>query len=65
VPRRFERLKDLDGLAGDPRVDMEVSSGAVCAHVGKILASKEFVHADSLRRFLSYPSRPSTVNRAV
>ena len=31
-----------------------VSPGAVREHLDKILASKEFIHSDSLRRFLSY-----------
>jgi Tol biopolymer transport system component len=53
-------LKDFGGNGGDPRVGVEVLPGAVRAHVGKILASKEFVHADSLRRFLSY-----TVEKAI
>ena len=45
-------MKDL-GANGGLR-DPEVSSGDVRAHVEKILASKEFLHTDSLRRFLSY-----------
>jgi Tol biopolymer transport system component len=46
-------LKDLGAKAGSIR-QLEVPSGAVRAHVDKILASKEFVHTDSLRRFLAY-----------
>jgi len=32
----------------------EIPPGAIRDHVSKVLASKEFVHADSLRRFLAY-----------
>jgi Tol biopolymer transport system component len=52
-------LKDLGGN-GRGLEDREVFSGTVRVHVDKILASKEFVHADSLRRFLSY-----TVEKAI
>jgi len=53
-------LKDSAGSAEDSRVNAEVLPGAVRVHVGKILASKEFIHSDSLRRFLSY-----TVEKAI
>ena len=53
-------MKDSAGSAEDPRVNAEVLPGAVRVHVGKILASKEFIHSDSLRRFLSY-----TVEKAI
>jgi Tol biopolymer transport system component len=52
-------LKDLGAKAGSTR-ELEVPPGAVRAHVDKILASKEFVHTDSLRRFLAY-----TVEKAI
>ncbi len=38
----------------DPQVDQDIPPGTIRAHVSKVLASKEFVHADSLRRFLAY-----------
>ena len=47
-------LKELGGNGERPLADAEVSSSAVRAHLGKILGSKEFVHAESLRRFLTY-----------
>ncbi|HYM05076.1 MAG TPA: hypothetical protein VEU11_00810 [Terriglobales bacterium] len=47
-------LKDSVGNAENPQVEAEAMSGFVRAQVGKILTSKEFVHSDSLRRFLSY-----------
>ncbi len=53
-------MKDSAGSAEDSRVNAEVLPGAVRVHVGKILASKEFIHSDSLRRFLSY-----TVEKAM
>lgn len=52
-------MKELDAT-GDALRDPEVSSADIHAHVEKILASKEFVHTDSLRRFLSY-----TVQKAI
>src|SRR5690242_7403601 len=58
-PGGLSTLKDLGGN-GRGLEDREVFSGRVRVHVDKILASKEFVHADSLRRFLSY-----TVEKAI
>jgi len=52
-------LKDFGSNGGVLR-DAEVNSFTVREHLDKILASKEFVHADSLRRFLSY-----TVEKAI
>jgi len=48
----------LGGNGQDP--PLQVSSSAVNAHLEKILASKEFIHTDSLRRFLTY-----TVEKAI
>ena len=53
-------MKDSAGGTHYSGREPEVLPGAVRTHVGKILASKEFVHADSLRRFLSY-----TVEKAI
>lgn len=50
----------MGGNGQDPPLHPEVSSSVVHAHLEKILASKEFIHSDSLRRFLSY-----TVDKAI
>ncbi|HLN04298.1 MAG TPA: hypothetical protein VK335_33735 [Bryobacteraceae bacterium] len=52
-------MKNVGSNGGVLR-DAEVTSLTVREHLDKILASKEFVHADSLRRFLSY-----TVDKAI
>src|SRR5260370_23082175 len=58
--RGFRGWTDAVGGGEGPRLNAEVSCGAVRVHVGKILARKEFIHSDSLRRFLSY-----TVEKAI
>ena len=47
-------MREFGGNVEGPPVRPEVPSSAVHAHLEKILASKEFVHSGSLRRFLSY-----------
>jgi len=47
-------VKDSAGRVEDAQRNPDILPGAIRAHVSKVLASKEFVHADSLRRFLAY-----------
>jgi len=47
-------LKEFGGNGESPPVRPGVASSAVHTYLEKILSSKEFVHSDSLRRFLSY-----------
>ncbi|MBZ5591756.1 MAG: hypothetical protein LAP39_05940 [Acidobacteriia bacterium] len=53
-------MKEFGGNGGGLPGEPEIASSAVHIHLEKILASKEFVHSGSLRRFLSY-----TVEKAI
>lgn len=52
--KKWIPLEHPAARGGDPPVDRDIPPGAIREHVSKVLASKEFVHADSLRRFLAY-----------
>ena len=47
-------VKDPAGSVEDPQIHRNIPPDAIRTQVSKVLASKEFVHADSLRRFLAY-----------